>query len=149
MSAVLPALPNAVIVDLVRSDRPLEANAEHQRCEFPDEPNFCKTRFHCFVPHVKLGLLYSKRHPLGAHIWDPLAAAECRLFPAWICFLADLGSTETWGDELIISSDLRSPTFVTTADNVPVARIAQYATLPAISATLVMADAIFYLQMSF
>ena len=81
---------------------------------------------------------------MGAHIWDLLAAAECRLFPAWICFLADLGrtqGTEPCGDELITSSDFRSPTFVTTADNVPVARIAQHATLPAISSTRVMAAA--------
>jgi len=41
---------------LVRSDKPFEGNAEHQRLQLPGRTKLLRNRKHYFVPHVTVNL---------------------------------------------------------------------------------------------
>lgn len=118
MSAVLPALLQRFIIDLVLSDRPFEDNAEHQRCEYPGEPNFCKPASD-FYQHCAINLFQT-------------SSAQCSQFElslqlqTAVYSLHGSASLQIWEAQRRESmnsshlSDFGLPTFLTTADNIPV-----------------------------
>jgi hypothetical protein len=108
MSAVPSAFSNAFIVDRVDSGRLLKDNAEVQRCQFLGGPN--NRKLNSSTPTC-LERLRLQRPEFG-----PPCCCSVPSLPCIDLLPCRLGRTNNLDDELITSSDFRSPTFLTTAN---------------------------------